>query len=352
MSDEVSELPGIADDRPSSGPPPHGDARRRQPRISFVIVNWNTRDLVLACIESIRQNAPGEHEIVVVDNASSDGSAAAVRSLFPAVTLIENAENLGYARANNQAIRVAAGEYVCLINSDAVLTPGAAALAVAFMDETPRAGLCGVQLLNEDGSRQNSIANMPTLLTELTNKSLLRRLRPARYPGKEHPFPGPVEVESVIGACMFVRAAAIREAGLLDERYFFFLEETDWCQGMRNAGFRVYHLPGVRVVHYQGRSARKVRVRARIEYWRSRYLFFAKHRGRPTCAALRAGLLARLSVDLAVTLAGNLLTLFLVPRLRAKLRLTLALAAWHLLGMPEAWGLRGVKSRRDEASPP
>ncbi len=314
--------------------------------LSIVIVNWNTRDILLNCLASVYETVGSTLgdglEVWVVDNGSTDGSAAAVKERFSRVRLIENTTNLGFARANNQALRRAGGRYVVLLNSDTVVTHGAFEEMMGFMDRTPGAAVCGPQLLNEDGTRQNSIANAPTLATELLNKSLLRRLSPGRYPGKELDIKGPIEVESVIGACMVVRKEAMDRVGLLDEDYFFFLEETDWCERMRKDGWKVFHLPDARVYHLQGASAGKVNVRARVEYWRSRYTFFAKHRSAAARAALRAGLLAKLLMNMPASVLHNVLTLFTSAKARGRLNLNATLVAWHILGCPKRWGLKGM----------
>lgn len=308
--------------------------------LSFIIVNLDTEKLLSGCISSIQETASEfDYEIWLVDNASRDRSVETVKKQFPDVKIIENKRNLGFAKANNLALSAAAGKYFILLNTDAALTTGAIETAVAFMEERKDAAVCGAQLLNADGSRQNSIANIPGLLTELTNKSLLRFLFPSKYPGKEKNFDGPVEVESVVGAFMCVRREAVDSTGFLDEDYFFFLEETDWCLRFRENGWKVYHHPSVRVIHLQGQSAGKDRVKARIEYWRSRYAFFRKHKPLPARAALRTGLFFRLLVDFFVNFVDNLFFLFASEKKRGKLALYAVLLAWHLSGCPSGWGL-------------
>jgi GT2 family glycosyltransferase len=310
--------------------------------LSIVIVNWNTRDILLRCLASIYEGrGKRAFEVWVVDNGSTDGSPEAVRERFPRARLIENKKNLGFARANNQALRKIKSPYVALLNSDTLLTPGAVDTIVDFMDGSPDVGICGPQLLNEDGTKQNSIANIPGLATEVLNKSLLRRLLPGRYPGKELDIKEPMEVESIIGACMVVRRKAMEEVGLLDEDFFFFLEETDWCKKMREKGWRVFHHPGSRAYHLQGGSAKLVNVRARVEYWRSRYTFFKKHRGWPARVVLRAGLFLRLTASFLLTLFYNVLTLFMLKNAREGLKLRSALIAWHIAWCPASWGLGG-----------
>jgi GT2 family glycosyltransferase len=308
--------------------------------LSVVIVNWNTLGLLRNCLASLRSECHDlQLEVFVVDNGSSDGSQDMVRNEFPEAILIENKQNLGFAKANNLALRVATGKYLLLLNSDTVVLPDAFQGLMETMEQDPAIGIAGLQLLNEDGSLQNSISNIPSLATELGNKSLLRLLFPQRYPGKEHKFSSPIEVESVIGACMMVRRVAAEQVGWLDEDYFFFLEETDWCLRMRRAGWKVVHDPRYRIYHLQGKSAGKVNVRARIEYWRSRYTFFNKHYGSMSCVALRCGLLIRLLVNLLVLAVGNAASLFRIHRLRERFVVYQSLLNWHISGCPKGAGL-------------
>jgi GT2 family glycosyltransferase len=198
------------------------------PDLSVIIVNWNTRELLLNCIESIYRTVRGLlFEIFVVDNGSNDGSPDSVKGKFPEIELIQNQRNLGFARANNEALRRSRGRYEKLVE---------------FMEGNPTVGVVGGQLINMDGSRQNSVDNFPSLTAETLNKSLLRILFPKRYPSKRANYSTPIDVDSVIGACMIVRSRAIQEVGLLDEDYFFFLEETDWCYRMRRRRWRVWQI--------------------------------------------------------------------------------------------------------------
>jgi hypothetical protein len=305
---------------------------------SIVIVNYNTRELLVACLESLFSVVSGiSFEVWVVDNDSSDGSADMVENSFPQVHCIRNNANLGFARANNQAISQASGRYVVLLNSDTLMMPMSLETIVTFMDEHQDIGVCGGQLLNRDGTLQNSIANTPTLATELLNKSLLRRLFPKNYPGKERQIEVPIEVESVIGACMVVSRKAIKEVGALDERYFFFFEETDWCLSMKKAGWQVWFHPQARIVHLQGASANKIHIPARIEYWRSRYLFFRKHRSLVAFRFLQGGLMIRLLLSLA---AQAVVVMFSADA-RSRFILNVTLFRWHLYGCPPSWGICG-----------
>ena len=312
--------------------------------LSIIIVNWNTRHLLCQCIDSLTQTLKKiDAEIFVVDNGSTDGSVAAVRERFPGVRLIENPVNIGFARANNQAISVSNGEYLLLLNPDTRVKDEAIPTMLSFMSSHVRAGLVGAQLLNADGSKQNSIANFPSLTTELLNKSLLRRLFPEKFPGKERDYPSPVEVDSVIGACMLVRRETVEQVGLLDEGYFLFLEETDWCFRVKKAGWKIYHIPEAEIFHFQGKSAEAQKAKARIEYYRSRYHYFRKNRGGFQTSVLSIGLIIKLLVELVFATIACMVTLFMVKKWRTKLSTYLYLMWWHLRLCPETMGLRPKK---------
>jgi GT2 family glycosyltransferase len=309
--------------------------------LCIIIVSWNTKEYLLHCLESIfqkRESVPWE--VVVMDNGSRDGSGTAVKKIFPAVHLIENDRNLGFSKAANQGLKKSSGRYALLLNPDTRVKKGAIERLVSFMDVHPEAGVAGVQLLNSDGSRQNSVANFPSLATELVSKSLLRWMFPKRFPGKGRNYSEPIEVDSVIGAFMIVRREAIERVGLLDEDYFLFLEETDWCYRMKKAGWKVYHLPQAEIYHFQGKSAETEKKKAKVEYYRSRYHFFKKNRGDFQCFILLLGLLTRLAVELVLITLASLFTLFTIKKWRKKLSLYAYLMGWHLRLCPEGMGLK------------
>ena len=170
---------------------------------------------------------------------------------------------------------------------------------ITFMDDNPDVGIAGGQLINADGSLQNSIAPFPSLATELLNKRLLRIFFPRNFPGKEREYPFPIDVDSLVGACIIVRHKAIDEVGKLDEGYFFFMEETDWCLRMREQGWRVSFVPHARIIHLQGASAAMAKAEARIEFYRSRYRLFNKWQGRARMILLKLGLMLRLMGEVA-----------------------------------------------------
>ena len=308
--------------------------------VSVIIVTRNTCQLTCAAIESVLngQDNPSR-EIILVDNGSTDETPAVVAKRYPSVRQFRSERNLGFARANNLAARAAQGQFLLLLNSDAVLQPESLAAAVAWMRAHSDCGAAGVQLLNPDSSPQNSIANFPTLATELLNKSLLRRLCPGRYPGKEQRFTEPVEVETVVGACMIIRHDLWDAIGGLDERYFFFLEETDFCLQTRRLGKRLMHLPQITVRHGQGLTAKQTSPAARIEYWRSRYIYFAKNHSLSVRLTLAIGLLLRLSANCLASGLLTALTLGRNARWKNKWQVNSALGLWHLRGKPQEMGL-------------
>ena len=309
--------------------------------LTIVIINWNTREDLLVCLDSVEFVTKGfTVETIVVDNGSQDGSQDIVKKFYPWVSLIENKKNFGFAKAANDALRQMKGRYAFLLNPDTQVKHGAIEPLVSFMDTHIETGVVGVQLLNSDGSRQNSIANFPSLATELLNKSLLRWLFPKKFPGKEKNYSEPVEVDSVIGACMMVRREALDQVGLLDEDYFLFLEETDWCYRMKKAGWKVYHIPQAEVYHFQGRSAERDKKRAKIEYYRSRYHFFKKNRGSLQWFILLSGLVIRLGFELLGMAVASLVTLFAIKGWQKKLSICAYLLWWHLKFCPEGMGLK------------
>jgi GT2 family glycosyltransferase len=210
---------------------------------------------------------------------------------------------------------------------------------ISFMEAHSEVGIAGGQLLNSDGSKQNSIANFPSLATELLNKNLLRWLFPNRFPGKERNYSEPIEVDSVIGAGMMVRRETTEQVGLLDEEYFLFLEETDWCYRMKKGGWKIYYVPQAEIYHFQGRSAEREKKRARVEYYRSRYLFFKKNRGSLQWSILLMGLIIRLWVELISMSVACLFTLCLIKKWTTRLSIYGYLLWWHLRGCPKEMGL-------------
>jgi GT2 family glycosyltransferase len=293
------------------------------------------------CLDSIYKTVTDiDWEIYVVDNNSTDGSQAEVKKRFPEVKLIENETNTGFAHANNQALSIMHGRFAVLLNSDAVLKENSVKRLLAFMTTTPSAGIAGVQLLNDDGSRQNSIDNFPSSETEIFNKSILRLFFPGKYPSKNMSYKDPIEVDSVIGACMMVRKEAIGDVGVFDEDYFIFLEETDWCFRMNKKGWKVYHVPNAEVFHLSGHSKKRTPWRSQIEYYISLYKFFKKNRTQASYLTLRVLKPCKIFINLILNILGNLITLFQKEGLRNRLLKYYKLSVWHLLMCPDSMGIQ------------
>jgi GT2 family glycosyltransferase len=252
--------------------------------LSVIIANWNTRELLAGCLESVRENVStferSNVETFVVDNASADGSAAMVRERFPWVRLIENAENVGFARANNQAIRLATGRYLLLLNSDTVLHPGALAALTGFMETHPGAGAAGGRLLNPDGSLQESCTPMLTPEREFWRLLFLDPLWPrASYSMRRWHTASPRPVEVIKGACLLLRRQALDEVGLLDESYFLYTEEVDLCYRLAQAGWTCWWAPAAVVTHYGAASTRQVAEAMYVQLYRSKAQFYRKFGG-------------------------------------------------------------------------
>lgn len=285
-------------------------------------------------------------EIFVVDNASSDHSPEQVSAAFPQVQLIRNACNNGFARANNQAIGIASGEFILLVNNDAFLEPYALDRFETVFRSHPRAAVVAGQLIDTSGQPQRSAGYIPTAIDELGLRFLRRRPRAPVINGL-------TEVESVVGACMAIRADAIRDAGSLDNDFFFYYEETEWCHRLRARGWRVFVEPAVRVTHLKGASSRGVKRRgAQIEMLRSRLYFYRKTMSWPVATLLIFNRFARLLLNIVTNLMTNILTLGLHHRLREKFIIYLLQLAWLLRGCPENWGLPDKCLRKNPVTLP
>ncbi len=279
------------------------------PDVSIILVSWNTRELLLGCLESLSA-AVGtlRTDIWMVDNGSTDGSVAAVRERFPLVRLIENHSNPGFAAAHNQGIAASAGRYTLLLNSDTIAEPASIERLVRFADGQPTAGIIGARLLNRDGSFQASFADFPSLRSELLS---VTGIGPRLF-GRWYPSYGPRRsqmarrVDWIQGACMLARRAAIEQAGPMDEQYFMYNEEIDWCMQMWRAGWEVWYLPEARIVHYGGQSTRQIRHAMVQALYRSKVRFFRKHYGPAAAFALQSVFVAVLRVKWLIrTLAAR-----------------------------------------------
>lgn len=261
--------------------------------VSVIVVNWNTAQLLERCLSTLLDGESSlELEVWVVDNASSDQSVAMVRDRFPNIHLIENKSNLGFARANNQGIREAQGEYILLLNSDAFLTQAALAGMLERMQAAPACGAMGCRLVYEDQSLQRSCQSFPTLATELWQCLTLDKLFPSsrvfgKYLMTWWGMDDFREVDVVMGAVMLLRRQGLEQVGLLDEGFFMYSEEVDLCYRLKKAGWQVWYLPDVQATHLWGGSSRQVPAATLVRLYQSRVQFFRKHYGRLAALAFK-----------------------------------------------------------------
>lgn len=230
-------------------------------------------------------------EVIVVDNASTDGSAEMVQAEFPGVHLVANDENRGFPAANNQGLAVAQGRYIFLLNPDTEVLGDGLATMVAFADTHPDVGMLGPQLLNPDGSVQSSRRRFPTLATAFFESTWLQPYAPhrvlERYYVEDRPDDIVQEVDWVYGAAMMARREAIEQVGPMDEGFFMYSEELDWCRRFRGAGWRVVYLPTAQVVHHEGKSSEQIVAARHIHFQTSKVRYFRKHHGRVAGGVLR-----------------------------------------------------------------
>lgn len=253
--------------------------------LSIIIVSWNTRELLAKCLRCVEETVKKiSYEVYVVDNNSSDGSQDMVRKDFPTVKLIANVDNVGFAKANNQAMRVSEGRYVLLLNSDAFVKDNTIDYMVSFMDSHPDAGMSGCKLLYEDGRLQPSCATFPTLASEFYIATGLDKLFPkskifGKYLMTDWDYSDTRPVDVIMGAFMLARADVIQKVGLMDESFFMYSEEVDWCYRFKAAGWKIYFCPDVETVHLWGGSSKAVKVETLLRLYRARVQFFRKHYG-------------------------------------------------------------------------
>lgn len=248
----------------------------KSPDISIIIVTYNTRDLTLKCLESVFKETSGmEFEVFLVDNNSNDKTSESVRKNFPSVKIIENKENLGFARANNQALKIAAGRYVLLLNSDTVVLNSAFKQMIEYMDNHSEAGAIGPALLDKNLCLQKSWAKRMTLLSIFLVSWLARatvNYEISRMKGIEY-------VDVLFGACFMVKREIIDKVGLLDERYFMYSEDLDWSYRIARAGYKLVYYPTAKVIHYGGESGKAENKKLEKELIKNMIIVFKKYNG-------------------------------------------------------------------------
>ena len=254
--------------------------------VSVIIVSWNTRTLLQDCLRSVYEQ-PGElgFEVIVIDNASTDGSVEMVKTDFPQASLIENCENRGFAAANNQGIAAAKGRYVLLLNSDTIVLDNAIGKAAAFAESHPEAAVVGCRVLNADRTLQRTCFMFPSILNMLLSSTYLYKLLPrSRFFGREQMTwwdrDDVRQVDVVTGCFMLVRRQAVEQVGPMDEQFFVYGEETDWCYRFKRAGWKALFTPEAEIVHLGGQSSRQAPLEMSLQLRASVLQFMHKHHGR------------------------------------------------------------------------
>ncbi|GAW31251.1 glycosyltransferase family 2 protein [Carboxydocella sp. JDF658] len=253
-------------------------------KLSIIIVNYNTKALLKQTLQSVYNHPPqADFEVFVVDNHSTDSSVEMVKQNFPQVKLIENQENEGFSRANNRAIRISKGEYILLLNSDTVVLPNTFDIMLDFMDKHPQVGAAGCKVLLPDGKLDLACRrSFPTPLNALFQALGLSKLFPksrlfAQYNLTYLDEDQTYSVDCLVGAFMLVRRKTIEQVGLLDETFFMYGEDIDWCYRIKKAGWEIYYYPEARIIHYKGASSKKKKYRMIYEFHRAMVIFYQKH---------------------------------------------------------------------------
>ncbi|MCO6453147.1 MAG: glycosyltransferase family 2 protein [Caldilineales bacterium] len=267
--------------------------------ISILIVSWNVRDLLLKCLAALPAAGGSErsYEIIVVDNASSDGTVQAVIQAFPEVHVIANKENRSFTSGNNQALAKARGDYLFLLNPDAEPDPGSIAELWRYLEANPGVGIAGPRLRYPDGSVQSSRRRFPTLPVLFTESAVVQEYLPGlslfrRYYLADQADDIPQTVDWIVGAAMFARRQVYEQIGGLDESFFMYSEELDWCRRAVEAGWQVGYVPAAGIVHYEGKSSEQVMASRHVRFFSSRVLYTRKYYGSFWAETLRLWLLA------------------------------------------------------------
>lgn len=271
--------------------------------LTVVVVSWNVRDLVRRCLQSLLvaaerpERGPLELEIIVVDNASADGTPAMVAAEFPQVRLLANDTNRGFTAANNQGLAAGSGRQLMLLNPDTEIVGDALRILLDTMDARPEMGAAGPRLVYPDGRLQPSRRRFPTLATALLESTIVQEWWPDNrvlraYYMADRPDDEMQPVDWLVGACLLVRREVYEQVGGLDEGYFMYSEELDWCRRIKDAGWQILYVPSAAVIHHEGKSSEQVVAARHIHFQSSKVRYFEKYHGRPAAAFLRCFLLA------------------------------------------------------------
>ena len=253
--------------------------------VSVIIVNWNTAQVTCDCLRSVYEQTRGvSYEVIVVDNASSDDSVEVIKRDYPQVILIENNENRGFAAANNQGMVIAKGRYVLLLNSDTIILDNAIAKTLEFAKNLPDAAVVGCKVLNPDRTLQPTCFMFPSVLNMLLSTTYLYKIFPnSKFFGRERMSwwdrSDVREVEVVTGCFMLVRREAMKQVGMMDERFFMYGEETDWCYRLKQEGWNVMFTPDAQIIHLGGASSNQIKPAMKMQLSASLLQFVKKQKG-------------------------------------------------------------------------
>lgn len=307
------------------------------PDVSIIIVNWNTRELLRDCLASIAAQTVAPHEVIVVDNASRDGSAAMVQAEFPQVRLIANRDNRGFAAANNQGLEVARGANLLLLNPDTLVLEGAVDRMLDWLARHPDVGAAGCQVLEGPGVIQRTCFADPTPLNQaIVELGLMRFARRLSRLGRpwylDWDRRSERDVDVVSGMFLLVPRRVLEEVGPLDPAFFIYAEEADWCRRIRKAGWRCVFTPEAQIIHLDGgsKSTAQIKPRMHVQMQKSNLIYARKHHGWPGFLLVK-GLYA-LSSALRLLAFGTLRLLRRDPETRARARLAGVALRYHLLG--------------------
>lgn len=270
------------------------DTETRVMDVSVVVVAWNVRQLLYDCLKSVFDQTKGiSFEVIYVDNASKDGSVEMVRKEFPEVRIIENEKNEGFIRANNQAIPLSQARYVLLLNSDTVVLDNAIAKTVAFADSHPEAAVVGCKVLNSDRTLQRDCFMYPSLLNMLLSALYINKIFPQnKFFGRERmtwwDYNDVREVQTICGCFALVRAEAIKQVGLMDEAYYVYGDDIDWCYRFEKSGWQNLFTPEAEIIHHKGQTTKQMPKEFRLQLHGSELVFFRLHRSKLVFQLARA----------------------------------------------------------------
>jgi hypothetical protein len=252
--------------------------------LSIIIVSWNVRELLKACLSSIDQTRPSlPLEVIVVDSGSHDGSQSMVQECFPWVTLIGRPDNVGFPKGNNIGINKSKGRHILLLNPDTEIIGNGLKEMSRFLDDNSDVGVVAAKLLNPDGSVQSSRRRFPTIATGIFESTWLEPIAPrsilGNYYFEDVPDNVTIDVDWVVGACLMVRRSVADDVGPLDEGYFMYSEELDWCRRIKSAGWRVVYLPASQIIHHIGKSSDQAVVERHVNFQRAKLRYFKKYHG-------------------------------------------------------------------------